>query len=97
MNNVIIKPIITEQSMAAAQRGKFTFLVDRFAAKLAIKRAVEDMFTVNVKGLSITVIKGKTKRVGKRRTEKVITSAKKAVVQLAAGQKIGLFELGGEV
>jgi large subunit ribosomal protein L23 len=96
MNNVIIKPIITEQSMAAAQTGKFTFLVARFADKPAIKNAVERMFSVNVKGISTTVIKGKTKRVGARRAEVVETPVKKAVVQLRQGEKIGLFELGGE-
>jgi ribosomal protein L23 len=40
-----------------------------------------------------THIKGKTKRVGKRRAEKAISSIKKAVVFLKPGQKISLFEL----
>ncbi len=95
MQNPIIRAVITEQSMAAAQNGKFTFIVRKDANKNAIKQAVERAFNVKVTGLSTLLVKGKTKRTGTRRTEVTINSLKKAVVQLQAGQKIGLFELGG--
>jgi large subunit ribosomal protein L23 len=95
-HTIIIKPIITEQSMAAVNKGKFTFAVRIDADKKEIKGDIEKTFSVNVVGISTLVVKGKTKRVGTRRTEITQSSYKKAIVQLATGQKIGLFELGGE-
>jgi large subunit ribosomal protein L23 len=95
MQNPIIRAVITEQSMAAAQHSKFTFIVRKDANKNAIKQAIEKTFSVKVVGLSTLIVKGKTKRTGIRRTEVTINSLKKAVVQLEAGQKISLFELGG--
>src|SRR4051812_19808142 len=95
MQNPIVKAVITEQSMVAAQNGKFTFVVRRDANKNAIRQAVEKAFNVTVIGLSTTLVKGKTKRTGPRRTEVAMPLMKKAIVQLRAGQKIGLFELGG--
>jgi large subunit ribosomal protein L23 len=96
MRDVLIKPVITEKSMAAAQAGKFTFVVDAQADKKTIKSAVEKTFNVQVVGIVTAHVKGKRKRVGTRRTEKRETPIKKAMVKLATGQKIGLFELGGE-
>lgn len=93
MQNVIIKPLITERSMAIAGNSKFTFIVDISADKPAVKRAVEERFGVNVIGISTSVQKGKTKRVGQRRNEKKISSVKKAIVTLKSGQKIDLFEI----
>ena len=97
MHTIIVRPIITEQSMANAQRGKFTFLVIRSADKIQIKKAVEKGFDVHVVGVSTTVVKGKTKRVGKRKVEVVSVPVKKAVVELKAGEKIDAFELGGGI
>lgn len=82
--------------MTLAHGGKFSFVVHRFASKMQIKKAVEKTFSVNVVGVTTTVVKGKTKRVGMRRSEIKESPYKKAVVALKAGQKIGLFELGGE-
>lgn len=80
--------------MANASANKFTFAVDRNADKTAIKHAVETTFSVKVLKVKTTIVKGKTKRVGTRRTEVVGTPMKKAVILLAAGQKIDLFEIG---
>lgn len=96
MNQTIIRPIITERSMALAGAGKYTFIVSRAADKAKIKREIEKMFSVNVLGVSTTIVKGKTKRVGIRRAEVVSTPIKKAVVTVKSGQKIDLFEIGGE-
>ncbi len=93
MKRIILKPVITERSMALAAAGKYTFIVDRSANKDVIKQAVKDAFNVDVTGVLTTYIKGKTKRIGVRRTEKKETSMKKAVVFVKPGQKISLFEL----
>lgn len=92
--HVIRRPVITEKSMEAAKKGKFSFLVARDADKDIIKKAVEDQFKVEVISVETTVQKGKTKRVGMRRMEKTMNPIKKAVVTLKEGQKIDMFDLG---
>jgi large subunit ribosomal protein L23 len=94
--SVIVSPLITEKSMQDAQNGKFTFEVLKSANKDQIKREVEKRFKVSVTHVSTNILKGKSIRVGARRTEKKITPRKKAIVALKKGEKIGLFELGGE-
>ncbi len=94
--NVIISPVITEKSMNDAALGKFTFKVAKSANKNQIKAEVESRYSVNVIGVSTSILKGKKQRVGAKREEKKIGDVKKAIVALKAGQKIGLFDLGGE-
>lgn len=92
--NVLIKPLITEKTMADAEKGKFSFLVAEAAGKKVIRKAVENAFNVNVLSIITTIGKGRRSRSGKARREVVPSSYKKAIVQLKEGQKIGLFELG---
>lgn len=96
LEDVIIKPIITEKSMNEAAKGKFTFMVSKNADKKMIKRAVEEKFKVKVLSVATSILKGKKIKVGLRRMEKAKSSYKKAVVRLPAGQKIDLFEVGAE-
>jgi large subunit ribosomal protein L23 len=95
VNSVVIRPLITEQSMEMAGKGRFTFAVARFADKGSIKRAIEDKFGVDVVSIGTRVVKGKTKRVGIRRAEINETIWKKAIVTVKEGQKISIFDLGG--
>ncbi len=93
MKQVLVKPIITERSMALAAAGKYSFFVQRDANKQAIKQAIENTFNVNVIMILTSRIKGRTKRIGLRRTEITESPMKKAVVTVKPGQKISLFEL----
>lgn len=94
--NVLISPLITEKSMIDAGNGKFTFRVHKWANKTEIKKEVEKNFSVSVTHVTTMTQKGKTMRTGTRRTEKTLTPTKKAIVTLKKGEKIGLFELGGD-
>lgn len=93
MDNPIIKPIITEKTIALAKDRKYTFIVDSVSNKKSIVNAVEKAFNVKVLRIATSVMKGRTKRVGKRRNEVSVSPYKKAVVKLSEGQKIDLFEL----
>ena|SRR6266446_8895176 len=93
LNNVVIKPIITEQSMKNAGMHKFTFAVNKMADKLSIKNAVEKKFSVHVMSVATMVIKGKSRRVGKKRIEKKYSPWKKAVVRVKDGEKIDMFDV----
>ena len=91
---VLIKPIITEKAeMLSETRGKYSFVVERRANKLEIKKAVEDMYSVNVAAVNTMVMPGKSKsrftRAGAIQGR--VSSYKKAVVTLAEGEQIDFF------
>ena len=94
MHNVLVRPVITEKSMKDAEGGRFTFIVAVSSSKDEVKKIIEEQYKVNVIDIATVIVKGKVKRVGKRRTEKRISSHKKAVVSVKSGQKIDEFELG---
>lgn len=62
--DIIIEPIITEESMEAMAKRKYTFKVDKRANKSEIKKAVEKIFGVKVAKVNTINMKGKKKRVG---------------------------------
>lgn len=88
--DLIIAPIITEQSMKMIEtQNRYTFKVDRKANKVEIKKAVEAIFKVNVLSVNTVNVLPKFKRMGKHEGFK--PAYKKAVVKLAEGQKIDAF------
>lgn len=92
--NIIKKPIITEKSLQDANRGIFTFEVDKEAHKVQIKKTIENLFKVHVIKITSATIKGKKRLVGKKRLPVKGADRKKVWVKLKAGEKIDLFELG---
>ncbi len=62
--DVIVKPIITEQSMEAADDKRYVFQVAVDATKIDIKRAVEEIFGVKVDKVNTIRMQGKEKRQG---------------------------------
>ena len=88
--SVIVRPIVTEKSTALQESGRYVFEVDRMATKLEIKEAVEDSFEVKVASVNTMVVKGKRKRFGPRFT--LGKTWKKAIVSLAPGESITIFE-----
>ncbi len=90
--DVILKPVITEKSMAAMGEKKYTFLVHTEANKAMIKEAVEKMFEgTKVKSVNTMNLDGKNKRRGM--TFGKTAKTKKAVVTLTEDSKdIEIFE-----
>ena len=90
--DIILRPIITEQSMEAGDILKYTFEVHPDAGKAEIKKAVEEIFNVKVMKVSTLNVKGKEKRLG-RYPSGSTKSWKKAVVRLTPDSKpIEFFE-----
>ncbi len=83
--DVILKPIITEQSMDMSADKKYVFRVADTANKTEVRQAVEDIFGVEVAKVNIMNVNGKVKRMGRKvgRT----ASYKKAIVILAKDSK----------
>ena len=90
--DVIKKPVITEKSMGMLDENKYTFIVDPRANKTEIRQAVESIFDVTVTKVATQNRQGKRKRrgwvVGKR------PDTKRAIVTLAEGDEIELFDAG---
>ncbi|MBG9983884.1 50S ribosomal protein L23 [Aerococcaceae bacterium DSM 111022] len=85
-SEVILRPVITEQSMLAIDEKKYTFEVARDANKNLIKQAVEAMFDgVEVAKVNTVNVKGKKKRMG--RYEGFTRQYKKAVITLTENSK----------
>ena len=84
-HDIIIRPIVTEQSMADMAENKYTFEVSKKANKTEIKKAVETIFGVNVEKVNTLNYDGKVKRMG--RSVGRTASFKKAVVKLTADSK----------
>lgn len=83
----IIKAMLrTEKSTIYEPSGKYLFLVAKRANKIQIRRAVEEIYKVKVKGVNTYILLGKMKRV--RRELGKAADVKKAIVTLKAGQKI---------
>ena len=91
IHDILIRPVISEKSVAETERQTYTFAVRRDANKLQIKAAVEAQFKVSVLGVRVMTVKPKQKRRG-RRTPGTVPGWRKAVVTIAVGQKIELFE-----
>ena len=90
--DIIIRPIITERSMAAVAEKKYVFEVAKTAGKVEIKDAIEKIFGVKVAKVNTLNVSGKAKRMGAGRPG-TTRSWKKAYVQLTADSKtIEMFE-----
>ena len=89
---VILRPIITEKSNILVDLyGQYTFEVDRRANKHQVKEAVEQIFGVDVEKVRVLNMKPKRGRYG-RRTVVREPAWKKAIVTLAPGQRLEIFE-----
>ncbi len=90
--DIIIRPIITEQSMEDLDIKKYAFEVAKDANKVEIKKAIEEIFGVTVIKVNTLNVRGKEKRTGAYPKGKT-ASWKKAVVKLSEDSKnIELFE-----
>ena len=91
--DILLKPVISEKSYRLADDGKYTFLVAPGANKTQIRQAVEEIFHVKVTGVNTV------NRPGKRRRTRfgwgTRASTKRAIVSIAAGERIDVF--GGPV
>ena len=90
--DIVIRPIITEQSMEDMDIKKYVFEVAKDANKVEIAKAIEEIFGVRVIKVTTTHMRGKTKRVGANPAG-TSKSWKKAVVKLSEDSKnIEIFE-----
>jgi large subunit ribosomal protein L23 len=88
---VILRPVVTERStIMADEQDAFTFIVAENANKIEIRRAVEELFDVKVRSVNTMRYRGKWRRVGRNYGKR--PSFKKAIVKLAEGERIDVYE-----
>ncbi|MEX0658428.1 MAG: 50S ribosomal protein L23 [Egibacteraceae bacterium] len=90
--DVIFAPVVSEKSYSLLDEGRYTFLVDPRSNKTEIKQAVEAIFGVKVASVNTMNRVGKTKRFGAHYGKRKDT--KRAIVTLAEGESIDIFEAG---
>jgi len=90
--DVIIRPIVSEKSYAAIEQNTYTFLVDPRANKTEIKEAIQVIWNVRVTSVNTLNRRGKVKRRGWTKGKR--PDQKRAIVTLAPGDSIEIFETG---
>jgi large subunit ribosomal protein L23 len=90
--SVLIRPVVSEKTYGLMDNNVYVFIVDSGATKIDVRNAVEQAFNVKVTNVNTLNRKGKSTR--NRRTGVVGTrpSTKRAIVTLAEGDSINLFE-----
>lgn len=89
--DIILRPVISEESTDQMEQRKYTFFVDPRANKVEIKKAVEEIFGVKVAKVNTMRVPGKKKRYG--RYTGYTAARKKAIVTLTEDSKeIKIFE-----
>jgi large subunit ribosomal protein L23 len=90
--NILIRPVVSEKSYALIAENKYTFRVDHRAHKTQIASAVEEVFDVDVASVRTAQVRSKPKRRNLASPMGKTRRWKKAIVQLAPGERIELFE-----
>jgi large subunit ribosomal protein L23 len=87
--SILKYPVISDKTTRLLETNKYTFMVDRRANKLTIKKVIEYVFNVNVTSLNTLIMPKKKRTVG--RFSGYLSQYKKAIVTLIDGDKINLF------
>jgi large subunit ribosomal protein L23 len=90
--DVILAPVVSEKSYALLDEGRYTFVVHPDTNKTEIKQAVQSIFGVRVVSVNTLNRKGKRKRNRRQFTFGKRADTKRAIVTLAPGARIDLFE-----
>lgn len=90
--SVILRPVVSEKSYGLLDGNVYTFVVHPDADKIEIRQAVESVFGVRVRKVNTLNRKGKRKRNRRTGSYGSRPDTKRAVVSLAAGDRIDLFE-----
>ncbi|MEZ5382076.1 MAG: 50S ribosomal protein L23 [Microthrixaceae bacterium] len=91
--DVIIRPVVSEKSYGLIDEGTYTFIVSPDANKVEIRQAVEEIFDVRVVKVNTLNRPGKRIRQRRRMTYGSRSATKRAMVTLAEGDEIELFEV----
>lgn len=89
--DIVKRPLITEKATKLVEEGKYTFEVMQGVNKVEIKKAIEEVFKVNVVKINVINVRKKERKVGKY--EGFRPAVRKAIVTLEKGQTLDVFEV----
>jgi large subunit ribosomal protein L23 len=89
-NEVLLAPVVSEKSYSLIDDRKYSFKIHPDAHKTQVRQAVEELFDVKVERVNIVKVQSKPKRRGMHKGMR--PGWKKAIVQLAEGESIEIFE-----
>jgi len=90
--DIVWRPVVSEKSLGAVDAGVYTFVVDPRASKPEIHDAIAAIFGVKVTKVNTLNRKGKTQRMRRSNKSGKRPDTKRAIVTLAPGERIDLFE-----
>jgi large subunit ribosomal protein L23 len=91
---ILVRPVITEKATADSEdNNRFAFVVDKKANKVEIKKAIQELYGVNVESVRTMVVPGKKKTRGTKNgfVSGNTGSYKKAIVEVRSGETIDLY------
>ncbi len=91
-HEILVRPVISEKNTLLNEQGRYVFEVADRANKIMVRQAVEQLFNVKVRAVNVMHTAAKRKRSPKTRTVGMTRSRKKAIVTLAPGERIELFQ-----
>ncbi|MCC7490696.1 MAG: 50S ribosomal protein L23 [Fimbriimonadaceae bacterium] len=92
--DILVRPVVSEKSYELVESArKYTFVVAGTANKIEVREAVERQFNVRVTAVNTLWVRGKSRRLG-RLPAGTTKRWKKAIVTLAVGDSIAIFETG---
>lgn len=91
---LLSRPRITEKAYALNAQNKYVFEVTKTSTKKSVKRAVEEVYGVNVLDVNMVRLPAKKRLTGRKRTPGFKGAVKKAIVTVVKGQAIELFKAG---
>ena len=89
-SKLLIRPLVTEKATTLAASSKYVFVVDKKANKIGVAKAIQAVYGVKAEGVNIVNMKGKRVSRGKVRGQR--KDWKKAIVTLAKGETIAIYE-----
>ena len=92
INDILIKPLLTEKSVGLREGGFYVFLVNKKANKIMIKSAVEKVFKIKVLSCKVCNYKPQEKFFRHTRNKGQKASYKKAMIKISKGEKIASLE-----
>lgn len=94
--SVLVRPVVTEKSMASQSLGKYVFFVNAKATKIDIQNAVEKMYSVHVTAVNMIPVRAKTRLVARGRSMTKRPAGVKAIVTLKKGETLDTQKISEE-
>lgn len=92
LNQVIIKPVVTEKSSQGWDAGRYTFIVHTKATKIDVKNAIKSLYGIAAQDVNVKYTVEKIRKVGRGRTITKRNRVKTATVNIGKNEKLDMYK-----